>query len=29
MPAIFKSIDQARDWLDFVRIDANEAVKLL
>ncbi|CAF3385200.1 unnamed protein product [Rotaria socialis] len=29
MPAIFKSIDQARDWIDFVRIDANEAVKLL
>ncbi|CAF0949295.1 unnamed protein product [Rotaria sordida] len=29
MPAIFNSIEQALDWIDFDRIDMNEALKLL
>jgi len=29
MPVIFNDIDQALDWLDYVRIDMNEALNLL
>jgi hypothetical protein len=29
MPVIFNDIDQALDWIDFVRIDANKAFDLL
>ncbi|CAF5159131.1 unnamed protein product, partial [Rotaria sp. Silwood1] len=29
IPAIFNSIQQALDWIDFDRIDMNEALKLL
>ncbi len=29
MPAIFNDIDQALNWLDFVRIDMNKALYLL
>jgi hypothetical protein len=29
MPAIFNDIDQALNWLDFVRVDMNEALNLL